>query len=142
MIRKGDDPVILAERHLRIFAVTSPFFADYAYQTINIDGLSVSDILVFGVDMRSSWARIFPDPPEDFFSESELSGQDMPIFCGTISKEYFAGVVSGISQTLLGMVSSPNRDPALVKCMIFDDGGVTLHHVEPAPMGVKPKYLN
>lgn len=139
---KDSDPAALTERHMRIFETSGQIFAECAFQTIQTDNVPIEEVLVFCVDVRSSWARLFTENPEDLEMERDLTGQEIPLYYGTALRSPFAEVMRDIHPLLASMVATLHHDQSLAKCLILDDHGVTVHHIQPSTPEERPKYLN
>ena len=104
-----------------------------AHEAIHSHGIPISELIVFCVDEESTWFDIFAPYLGDLSQQKRLQADEIFVFHGVSYISQLARKLNHKSPKLGDLLKVRYHDPGLVKCVVLDDEGISVFHIQPIP---------
>jgi hypothetical protein len=105
-----------------------------AYDAIHKYQIPINDLVIFCVDEESYWFDLFSPGMKGPKPQTRSSVSEVFIFHGATYISQLAKKLNAMKPKLGNALHVRYHDPAFVKCVVLDDEGVSLFHIEPTPL--------
>lgn len=125
--------MVAGDTQQKIFDTYASVLKNAAHEAIHKYGISIPELVIFCVDEESSWFDLFSPGMKDSKPQTRLGSDEVFVFHGAVYISQFAKMLNSVRSGLGETLKISHPDQGLVKCVVLDEGGVSLFHIQPIP---------